>query len=391
MHVACDGRSLASPVLRGMDRYVVGLVGALVRAGVRVTLLHRERQPLHAPHLAGLGCAVVGLPDRSGVHWEQVALPAALLRGRFDVYHAPAERGVPLVAPCPVVLTIHSLTTLSYGRLVARGLLPGPVSDYLGTDGPAGWRRWYDDAQFRWADHILAPSAYCRDEIVDLLHVHAERVTVTPLAAHAQFRRPPREAGTRNPALARLGIRAPYLLYVGGYEPHKNVVGLLDVFARVRRARPDLGLVVVGSKGLPPQVMARAERLGLGDAVTFLVDATDVLPDVYDGAELFVSQSWRETFCLPALEAMTRGVPVVLSAWGASREVVGDVGHLVDPRDHAAAAAAVLEVLARGDRDARADVLRRAAARFDWDRTAAVTYDVYAALCGRSRRVAVAS
>ena len=144
MHVACDGRSLASPVLRGMDRYTVGLVGALVRAGVRVTLFHRAREPLHAPHVAGLGCAVVALADRSGVHWEQVALPAALRRGRFDVYHATAERGVPRVAPCPVVLTIHSLTAQSYGRLIARGLLPGAVRDYVGGNG--GWRRWYDDA-----------------------------------------------------------------------------------------------------------------------------------------------------------------------------------------------------------------------------------------------------
>src|SRR5437868_11309267 len=114
MRVAFDGRSLSSPVLRGWDRYTVGLVGELVRQGVEVTLFHRAAEPLHGPHLAALNCRVAPLQDRGGLSWEQVALPLALWRGRFDLFHAPAEHGVPLAAPCPVVLTIHSVTWQSY-------------------------------------------------------------------------------------------------------------------------------------------------------------------------------------------------------------------------------------------------------------------------------------
>ena len=113
--VAFDGRSLSSPVLRGWDRYTVGLVGELVQQGIDVTLFHRERESLHQPHVADLGCRVVGLPDRGGLYWEQVAVPLALWRGRYDLFHAPAEHGVPLAAPCPVVLTYHSVTTQGTG------------------------------------------------------------------------------------------------------------------------------------------------------------------------------------------------------------------------------------------------------------------------------------
>src|SRR5262245_47283812 len=103
MRIAFDGRSLSSPVLRGWDRYTVGLVGELVKLGVEVTLFHRLREPLHQPHVENLGCRVIGLADLGGLHWEQVAVPMALWRGRYDLFHAPAEHGVPLAAPCPVV------------------------------------------------------------------------------------------------------------------------------------------------------------------------------------------------------------------------------------------------------------------------------------------------
>ena len=81
MRVAFDARSLSSPVLRGWDRYTVGLVGELVRVGTDVTLFHRSREPIHASHVADLGCRVLGLPDHGGLYWEQVAVPLALWRG----------------------------------------------------------------------------------------------------------------------------------------------------------------------------------------------------------------------------------------------------------------------------------------------------------------------
>jgi len=174
VRIAFDARSLSSPVLRGWDRYTVGLVGELVRQGVEVSLFHRKRQPLHRAHVANLGCDVVGLSDLGGIHWEQVVVPNALRRGNFDIFHAPAEQGVPLTAPCPVVLTFHSVTSNSYLDLIQRGLLRGQLSDYLGYEKPKALSiaNIYFRAQIGRASHILTPSDFCREEVVNFLGFH---------------------------------------------------------------------------------------------------------------------------------------------------------------------------------------------------------------------------
>src|SRR6478609_5402157 len=114
LRVALDARDLVAPAQRGMVRYLVGLARHLPEQGVQVTLFHRNRQPLNPAHLAGLRCDVIGLRDCSGIWWEQVSVPFALARGGFHLYHAVAERGIPLLAPCPVAFTLHSATSASY-------------------------------------------------------------------------------------------------------------------------------------------------------------------------------------------------------------------------------------------------------------------------------------
>jgi glycosyltransferase involved in cell wall biosynthesis len=385
LRVAFDARSLHSPVPRGWDRYTVGLVAALRRREVEVTLLCRSGAPVHPTHVARLGCPVAALPDHGGLWWEQVALPLALRRGRFDLYHAPAEHGVPLISPCPTVLTLHSATVHSYAWLIKSGQLPGEISDYLGYDAspkkltPANYY-WY--AQVRRAGHVIAPSAFARDEIVRLVDVGPDRVTTIPLAVDDIFRDPPASEAECTAVLERFGIRRPYLLYVGGYEAHKNVAGLLGAFALVRAQRPDLSLVLVGSGPAGPDLdaLGRARGLTPGDTVLFLSGLGPELPTLYDGAALFVSMSWRESFGLPALEAMTRGVAVVASAWGAGPEVVDGGGRLVDPRDASSFADAVLALLGDASRGARARV---AAARFSWDDAADRTLALYRSLRAR--------
>lgn len=391
MRVAFDGRSLASPVLRGMDRYLVGLVNALADRGVDATLFHRSSEPLHDNHLSELSCEVVALPDRGGLWWEQVSVPFAIRRGRFQLFHAPAERGVPLIRSRPVVLTVHSATAQSYVDLVRSGQLPGRVSDYLGSDtDPYRWTypNCYWRLQVARSDQVLTPSEFSRDEIIRLLRVKPEKVSVTPLAVHEQFTRPPSTTERRRKTLARLGIGQPYLLYVGGFEPHKNPTGLLRCFSKIHTVRSDIALVVVGSKRLPRELPELAESLGLkpGVDVHFLVNVTDDLTDLYDEAVLFLSLSWRESFGLPALEAMSRGRPVVASAWGAGPEVVEEGGTLVDPRDEEAAASEVLSLLSHPNPEILRAQASRVAGRYSWERTAELTMAVYERLTENGSR-----
>ena len=371
MHVVFDARHLVRRALRGTDRYLLGLAGALGRRGVRVSFAYVEGQ---APNAAHRTCPFeeLPIPGPSGPRWEQIALPRALARVRADIYHAPNEYGAAALAPCPVIFALHSATTPSYRDLIARGLLGGTIRDYIADESTTSLRaRHYLRAQPHWADWVVTPSEFARGEIIRYLHVDPALVTTTLLAVDDAFLAPASQPALLAETLLRLNVRTPYLLYVGGYERHKNVRGVLGTYRRLREEHAELSLVLVGTGNVPETTAQEAAALG----ATCLSDVTGDLLPLYDGAAAFLSMSWRETFGLPALEAMTRGVPAVVSGWGAGPEVVGDAGFLVDPRREDEAAAAVTTILA--NRPALSARARERAQIFSWDATAEATLRVY--------------
>jgi glycosyltransferase involved in cell wall biosynthesis len=387
MRVALDGRSLASAkVPRGWDRFTLGLARELSRRGIEIALLCRQEQATHASLTALTGCRVLPVPAKSGVHWEQVALPRVLREHRFDIYHATNEHGVPLWSPCPVVLTVHSVTAHSYHALVRSGMLPPPVDRYLG--GPfrrATARYTYWRAQVLRADHLTVPSSFCREEVMRHLRTPGTRVTVTPLAPAAEFAAPVAAAHVRSALRRRLEIRQPYVLCVGGYEPHKNVEGTLAAFAAARR-ETDLQFVAVGTGAVPQRIVRAAMQLGLRAPrdVVFLSDIGSDLVSIFDDAAAFVTMSWRESFGLPALEALCRGVPVIASQWGAAFEVLGDAATLVDPTDTVAAARTIVATCF-GSRPEHRGPDPVVLSRFSWAKTADAVMDLYRSLInGRS-------
>lgn len=387
MRVAIDGRSLASPGLRGWDRYTLGLIGELNTRGVDVVLVHQRSRPPRPEHLADLSVTVEPVAAPSGLVWEQWALPQAVVRLGCDLYHAPCEHGVPLVCDVPTVLTIHSVTAHSYHELVRTGVLDGPVSRYLGYDfAPDQWslpnryQRW----QVRRANHIITPSRFCEQEVVRFLGVPASRVTVTPLGIPIELLEPI-EAQAAAEAARRLGVRPPYLLFVGGFEPHKNVAGVLQVFARLRALRPGLQLVLVGTGGMPETFARSLSEHGLahGHDVVSLVDVGSELRALYSGAACFISLSWRESFGLPALEANAHGTPAVVSHHGASRELLGEGAHFVDPRDVDSAVDVVERIVRTGERVSGAETARLKE-RFTWKDLGRRTVELYRRLIDES-------
>jgi alpha-1,3-rhamnosyl/mannosyltransferase len=100
---------------------------------------------------------------------------------------------------------------------------------------------------------------------------------------------------------------------------------------------------------------------------------------LYSGAALLVQPSLAEGFGLPPLEAMACGVPVLSSDAGSLPEVLGDAAVYRPPADPAAWAAAVLELLADGERRTALGARGRAhAAGYTWERTAELTRAIYA-------------
>lgn len=358
----------------GVSRYIAELLRAFAAGGDgahEYTVFAGPARPPGA--FASLGIAPGGglrwrhsrLPTARPpvrIAWEQVAGPVAARRARLDLLHGPVNV-LPLGAPCPGVVTVHDLAFLAYPAAFHPA-----KRRYLALLTALSLRR---------AARAIAVSSFTRDEIVRRLGVPAAKVAVVPNAADASFA--PRPAGEVARFRAERGLPTRMILSVGTLEPRKNLVGLLQAFARVAPAT-DATLVVVGAKGwLYDELFARLDALGLAGRVRFAGRVPDgELPLWYNAAEVFVYPSRYEGFGLPPLEALACGVPVVTSDAASMPEVVGDAAILADPADPVALAAALARVLDdAGLRAALRERGPRRAAQFSWARTAAATRAVY--------------
>ena len=237
--------------------------------------------------------------------------PAEMLAGRVDVTHS----GHPLLMPArraAQVVTIHDLFFLSEG-----------------ADTEAEIRRDYASlvpSHARRADAVITSTQYGRSQIVDRLGVTADRIYVCPPGA------PSWNTLGQTPNVPRDG----YILFVGTLEPRKNVGTLLDAYARlVSRDSTTPRLVLAGRPtDAAAEWLARIDRAPLAGHVTHLGYVPNAKrEELYRSARVLVMPSLDEGFGLPALEAMSAGVPVIVSSRGSLPEVVHDAGATIDPSD----------------------------------------------------------
>jgi glycosyltransferase involved in cell wall biosynthesis len=158
----------------------------------------------------------------------------------------------------------------------------------------------------------------------------------------------PARSDAGNPQiLERLGIKAPYALYVGTLEPRKNVLTAVRAVASLRQGGSDLKLVLLGARGWVNN-RTLAELSAAESDGTAIV--TGYLPDrerdaAFASANCLVLPSVYEGFGLPLLEAMERGLPCISSTAPVFEEVAGDAALHIDPYDVSAWAAALEKVL----------------------------------------------
>ncbi|MDV9177275.1 MSMEG_0565 family glycosyltransferase [Streptomyces sp. W16] len=178
---------------------------------------------------------------------------------------------------------------------------------------------------------------------------------------------------------ARLG---PYVLTVGGIEPRKGSLDLLEAYALLRAARPDVRLVIAGGETLfdyrdyRASWEARAAELAVEPIVLGQV-AEDALPSLVAAADVFAFPSLKEGFGLAAMEALAAGVPLVVRDLPVLREVFGGAARFAaTPEELAAELGHALAV----EDPARRAAGRELAARHTWDTAARGHLDFYRSL-----------
>ncbi len=371
LRVGINTRHLADGEMRGFARYTLNLLRELANSGDLELVLFSDR-PLHTHFRHLFRCEEVCFTSRREVLWEQWELPKRLLAERIDVFHAPANRGLPFRRVCPYVLTLHDIVE----RLP--GFKPGgPLKSRL--------RQAYADfVSVGRADAIVTVSRYSKDDICRFWRVPSERVHVTYGAPDPIFHeRLSRE--TVRAVRERLRLPERYLLCLAGFDPKKNIKGLVQAYARASEAEVP-PLVLAGEpKWEFASVQALTEALGLGRRVIFPGRIPEAeLPALYQGALAVVVASVYEGFPLPTVEAMASGVPVVASNRTATPEVLGGAGLLFDPGNPEELAECLRQVsvdAALRERLRNAGAAR--AAEFSWARTAAETLAVYRRITGR--------
>lgn len=296
---------------------------------------------------------------------EQLGLGRAYRRARLDLLHAP-HYNQPIRSTVPLLLTINDVIPLVFPEL------PGNMAT-------KAFNRFLLTSAVKRAVQLIVPSAHTAQDLVARLQVKPERIVVIPDAGGPRFR-PERDEAAEREWLDRLGIAAPYLLYVGQWKPYKNVPLLIEAFREL--ARGDGGLqLVIGGREDPryPEVSAAAASDRRIHVTGWL--PAEALPHLFRAAAAFVLPSLYEGFGLPLLEAMASGTPVVSSRATSLPEVAGDAAQYWEPesgRD------GLVEAIRAALQPVQAGRLRAAglaqAARFSWDRTAQRTVEVYRSL-----------
>ncbi len=332
-------RVRAAPVAinaRAAVRAEIGGVERLTRElALRLPALRPDRyRVIRPPH---------ALAHRAGHLWEQALLPVQALGA--PVILSPAN-----LAPAASrrnVVVIHDAAALRHPEAYSRAFV--------------AYHRHILPLLARRARLVLTPSAFSRDELVEVLGADPDRVCVVPEGVDERFAPDADPDATRR----RHGLDRPYALVVGTVSNRKNLAALEPV-ARALGER-GIELVLAGSdRGYLRGEVPGVRRLG------YVEEA--LLPGLYAGARLVIMPSRYEGFGLPCLEAMAAGVPLVAARAGALPEVCGDAAVLVD-LDHPGELAAAAVTVATESRTRAA--LRVAgivrAAQFTWDRTATLT------------------
>ena len=220
----------------------------------------------------------------------------------------------------------------------------------------------------RAADAVIVISEYTRDLVKSRLQVADDRITVCYPGAPRWHPRP--EPATPGP-----------ILHMGTIEPRKNVGAIIKAYRALVERDPGVPpLLFAGRMTVPEEtILSPADKAILRDRVLFFGYVTDEQRKrLYREASLLVIASSDEGFGIPALEAMTVGLPVVAAARGSLPEVVGDAGLLVNADDATALADAMRRLL--DDVELRRELTGRGlerAKRFEWSASADLLLEAF--------------
>ena len=295
---------------------------------------------------------------------ERYSLTVELLPRNVHLLHSP-DSIPPRGGPWKSVITIHDLSFLLYPH-------------FLTPDSQKYYNNQIQDAVHR-ADAILADSHSTRNDILEHLGVPSEKVTTVYLAPHERFK--PQPSHLVKSIISRLKLPSQYLLFVGTFEPRKNITGLLKAYASLLAKQHDAPpLIMIGRQGwLHEPIESLVYKLNLSGQVQIRTNIdTEDLPAIYTGALALLLPSHYEGFGFPVLESMACGTAAVISNRGSLPEIASDAAIQCDPDTSESIEEAISLLLtdAKLRQDLETQGIKRSA-MFTWHKCCQDTLDVY--------------
>lgn len=315
LKIGVDARPLLHPK-SGIGRYTISLLDGLILSDHHFFLYSSLPLPDHFYSLDNVtvreGAIKGGL---AGLIYSQFVYPFWAAKDELDAFWSPRHH-LPIFLPANIfsLVSVHDLvwrrlpeTMAWFGRTIESVLMP---------------------ASLKRADCILTPSDYTTKELSQEFPHSIGRIKLIT------------EASSFSPCsqvIARDSVALfadSYYLFVGTLEPRKNLVRLLEAYGNYTRNNPSPKILkIVGGSGWGGvNIVKLSQKFGVGEYIHVLGDVDDnTLHHTYEKAFALLMPSLYEGFGLPVLEAMSMGVPAIVSEHSAMSEVGRSAVATVDP------------------------------------------------------------
>lgn len=375
MKIGIDGRAAKWYRGTGIGTYTYQLINNLstVDSSNQYLILLPQNTDLNLKNNFAIEC----LKESSNNHfWDDVKTPNILSSNNMDLYHVP-QNGVGLSENinCLKAITLHDIIPLK---------LPETVSDrYL--------RIFNEELPniIKNCDGIITVSNFSKEDISKEFNFPKEKIYVTHLAAEEIYK-PLSKNLCKSIIKEKYGIDDNFILYVGGYSPRKNILGILESYSLLNPAlRKKLKIVITGRKGISyDRYKLRTEELNISSSVIFtdFIPLED-LPVFYNACEFLTYPSFYEGFGLPPLEAMACGTPVIASNVTSLPELFSDSALLVNPHNVDELRCAMEKVLC--DSLLKLTMVQKGlitSANYTWQRTAENTIYAYKEIINSNKK-----
>ncbi len=376
MKIILDARVLGHGTASGISGYTYNLYNHLLTNSpehefvLYYSGLRKRELPSAWLSLPNVSIRQINTPNKLlDLSMRTIGLPMIERKTKADIIFSP-HFNILTTEHTPRVITIHDIS------FIHRSDFFSPRQMFW------HWLQNYRE-QIHRAKHIITVSEFTKNDLVQTLHIAPEKISVVYSGIDPSLRK----LDTNNHELIsfqkKYELTAPYLLYLGAFEPRKNIDSLIQAFAILKK-NPDFAdykLVLVGKPGWHAnKLVKQAHATKYKNDILFLTNITDhERIFVYNGARVFIYPSFFEGFGFPPIEAQACGVPVIYGDRAALPEIISSSGIAIDPWKVSRLAQTIIKLdTTRELRDQLIQSGLTNCKRFNWNTAAKQTLNIIA-------------